>query len=144
MVEATDIEDLESYLFESTDALDIAGVFEKLKSASMKHYNAFDSALKENGSDEGCCALGDEYCLDTDTDFKPDFSHGDHDFGFGYHGYNNSSEAAEPEEQSSSSATAEEEPEEAQSSSSAAEEESEEEEESETQGSSSSIGFSFI
>ncbi len=63
MIEVTDIADLETHLAQLSDTADLKTVFESLKSASGTHYNAFDTALKNMGVTEGCCVLGDEYCL---------------------------------------------------------------------------------
>ena len=63
MVETTDIKDLESYIAvaQQTRASDLITVFENLKTASHKHYWAFDKALKAEGVASGCASLGEEY-----------------------------------------------------------------------------------
>ncbi len=64
MVEVTDINDLNNYidLAEGDGAEDIVDAFTKLRDASYNHYWAFDRALKNMGSEDGCCGVGDEYC----------------------------------------------------------------------------------
>jgi len=62
MVEVTDINDLNADL-ELVDGVDdITVVFENLRKGSYSHYWAFDKALKAQGTTDGCCSLGEEYC----------------------------------------------------------------------------------
>jgi len=62
MVEVTDITDLDRDIEVAGDAEDIVMIFENLRKGSYSHYWAFDSALKNLGVSDGCCAVGSEYC----------------------------------------------------------------------------------
>ena len=64
LVEVTDIDDLDAYMTQATDAnaSDVLIVFDFLRDGSYKHYWAFDKGLKNIGITEGCCSLGTEYC----------------------------------------------------------------------------------
>jgi len=62
MVEVTDITDLDRDIGIAGDAEDITMIFENLRRGSYSHYWAFDSALKNLGVSDGCCAVGSDYC----------------------------------------------------------------------------------
>ena len=62
-VEVTDINDLTAYIAVVDGVDDIVSTFESLRSDSQMHYGKFDQALKDMGITEGCCILGDAYCL---------------------------------------------------------------------------------
>ena len=64
MVEVTDITDLDKDIGDAQDsnASDVVSAFEFLRGGSYSHYWAFDSGLKNQGIEDGCCSLGAEYC----------------------------------------------------------------------------------
>ncbi|CAA6825420.1 MAG: Unknown protein [uncultured Sulfurovum sp.] len=62
MVEVTDIDDLDKYMNQATDAPDVLTVFDFLREGSYKHYWAFDKGLKSMGVTDGCCSVGADYC----------------------------------------------------------------------------------
>ncbi len=64
IVEVTDVDDLDRdiALAQENNATDVATVFEFLRNGSYNHYWAFDRGLKSMGVEEGCCALGAQYC----------------------------------------------------------------------------------
>jgi hypothetical protein len=64
MVEVTDINDLNGYINLATDsnAQDAIAVFTAIREGSYTHYWSFDSELKNIGTEDGCCSLGDDYC----------------------------------------------------------------------------------
>jgi len=64
MVEVTDINDLDRYMQQATEAKasDILAVFDFLREGSYSHYWAFDKGLKNSGVSDGCCSLGNLYC----------------------------------------------------------------------------------
>jgi hypothetical protein len=64
MVEVTDVDDLDLYISQAEDinATDVVGVFEYLRNGSYNHYWGFDTGLKNMGVEDGCCALGEEWC----------------------------------------------------------------------------------
>ncbi|MCV6608605.1 MAG: DUF2202 domain-containing protein, partial [Campylobacterales bacterium] len=64
-VEVADINAIETKL-ESEIAEDVKRVLEQLKRGSYHHYFGFNKALEEEGVSEGCCSLGDDYCLEAD------------------------------------------------------------------------------
>jgi hypothetical protein len=63
MVEMTDIGDLDNYIAVAEGFDDIVATFKTLRDDSYRHYNAFDTSLKNMGVTEGCCILGSTYCL---------------------------------------------------------------------------------
>ena len=64
MVEVTDIDDLDKYMQQASDANaeDVLAIFDYLREGSYNHYWAFDKGLKNSGISDGCCSLGTEYC----------------------------------------------------------------------------------
>ena len=64
MVEVTDIDDLNLYMQQASDANaeDVLSIFNYLREGSYNHYWAFDKGLKDSGISDGCCSLGTEYC----------------------------------------------------------------------------------
>lgn len=62
-VEVTDINDLTAYIVVAEGADDLVSTFESLRSDSYMHYGKFDQALKAMDVTEGCCILGEAYCL---------------------------------------------------------------------------------
>jgi hypothetical protein len=62
MVEVTDIGDLDRDPALTETAPDVRTIFEGLRSASYRHYWAFDRGLKAIGVAKGCCSLAGEYC----------------------------------------------------------------------------------
>ncbi len=64
MVEVTDIEDLDRYIYDAkrAGASDILQTYEFLRRGSYNHYHAFDKGLKQIGIASGCCSLGQKYC----------------------------------------------------------------------------------
>ena len=64
LVEVTDIDDLDKYMIQATEAnaSDVLTVFDFLREGSYKHYWSFDEGLKRMGVDTGCCSLGEKYC----------------------------------------------------------------------------------
>jgi len=60
MVEVTDINDLNEKIIDAQEiyAQDIVDAFTSLRKGSYNHYWAFDKALKDMGTTEGCCSLG--------------------------------------------------------------------------------------
>ena len=64
MVEVTDINDLNQYMKQASDAnaKDVLAIFDYLREGSYNHYWAFDKGLKNSGISDGCCSLGTEYC----------------------------------------------------------------------------------
>jgi len=64
MVEVTDIDDLNRYIYDAQNAgaYDIVQTYEFLRKGSYNHYWAFDRGLKQIGVSSGCCSLGQKYC----------------------------------------------------------------------------------
>jgi len=64
IVEVTDIDDLDKYIYQAQKygKSDIVNVFEFLRRGSYNHYHAFDRGLKQLGISNGCCSLGSKYC----------------------------------------------------------------------------------
>jgi len=64
LVEVTDIDDLDKYMIQATEAnaSDVLTVFNFLREGSYKHYWSFDKGLKGMGVTTGCCSLGEKYC----------------------------------------------------------------------------------
>ena len=64
MVEVTDINDLNRYIYQAqkAGASDVLQTYEFLRRGSYNHYWAFDRGLKKLGIEAGCCTLGDDYC----------------------------------------------------------------------------------
>lgn len=63
MVEVNDINDLTGYIAAAEGADDLVSTFESLRSDSYMHYSKFNQALKAMDVTEGCCILGEAYCL---------------------------------------------------------------------------------
>jgi hypothetical protein len=64
MVEVTDIDDLDNYMQQATDANaeDVLAIFDYLREGSYNHYWSFNQGLNDMGISDGCCSLGTEYC----------------------------------------------------------------------------------
>jgi len=64
MVEVTDINDLNKYIYQAqkAGASDVVQTYEFLRRGSYNHYWAFDRGLKSIGVSNGCCSLGSAYC----------------------------------------------------------------------------------
>jgi len=64
IVEVTDVEDLNKYIYQAqkAGASDVVQTFEFLRRGSYNHYWAFDRGLKMLGVSNGCCSLGSKYC----------------------------------------------------------------------------------
>jgi len=64
MVEVTDINDLNKYIYQAqrAGASDVVQTYEFLRRGSYNHYWAFDRGLKNIGVSSGCCSLGSKYC----------------------------------------------------------------------------------
>jgi len=64
MVEVTDIDDLDRYIYDAqrVGANDVVQTYEFLRKGSYNHYWAFDRGLKQMGISSGCCSLGQKYC----------------------------------------------------------------------------------
>jgi len=64
MVEVTDINDLNKYIYQAQQAgaSDVLQTYEFLRKGSYNHYWAFDKGLKSIGVSDGCCSLGSTYC----------------------------------------------------------------------------------
>ncbi len=66
MVEVTDINDLDKYIAQATEAnaTDIKATFEVLRDGSYNHYWAFDKGLKNIGVENGCYDKENELLTD--------------------------------------------------------------------------------
>ena len=64
MVEVTDVEDLDRYIIQATEAnaSDVITIFNYLRDGSYNHYWAFNKGLTNQGIADGCCSLGAAYC----------------------------------------------------------------------------------
>jgi len=64
MVEVTDVDDLDRYITQATDAnaSDVLTIFNYLRDGSYNHYWAFNRGLTNLGISDGCCSLGTDYC----------------------------------------------------------------------------------
>jgi len=64
MIEVTDINDLNPKIARAveTGTKDLEESFKFLRDGSYNHYWAFDKGLKNLGIEDGCCALGQEWC----------------------------------------------------------------------------------
>ena len=64
LVEVTDVEDLDRYIIQATEAnaTDVLTIFNYLRDGSYNHYWAFNKGLTNQGIADGCCSLGVDYC----------------------------------------------------------------------------------
>jgi hypothetical protein len=63
-VEVKDIADLNESIAIAEGVDDLVGAFELLRLQSYQHYKEISDTLRSIGVTEGCCVLGDAYCLD--------------------------------------------------------------------------------
>jgi len=61
-VEVIDVNDLDTFIEQSTENQALIDTFTILRAGSYEHYWAFHSALKKAGIANGCCSLGQYYC----------------------------------------------------------------------------------
>ncbi len=64
LVEVTDVEDLDRYIIQATEAnaTDVLTIFNFLRDGSYNHYWAFNKGLTNQDIADGCCSLGADYC----------------------------------------------------------------------------------